>query len=100
MTDHILGRRVLRDAANAAHRQTTEQHKLVMRYPDIAARLCNPPLRFKTPSQWHGYVPPAYDREREDGTAPLNTSPFRAALMALLEEAAERADAEQRGRAA
>jgi len=100
MTDHVLGCQILRDAANAARRQTAEQHKLIMRYPDIRARLCHSPLRFKTPEQWHGYIPPAYDREREDGTTPLNTSPYRVALMALLEEAAERADAEQQGRAA
>jgi hypothetical protein len=100
MADHVLGRRVLRDAAVVAHKQTTEQHKLVMRYPDIAARLCDPPLRYASPNQWHGFIPPAYDRERVDGTTPLNTSPYRAALMAILEAAAERADAERQGRAA
>lgn len=33
--------------------------------------------------------------ERIDGVTPLNDSPRRTALLALLEEAAERADAER-----
>jgi hypothetical protein len=95
VTDHLFGRRILRDAATAARAQTTDQHRLIMRYPDIRDRLCQPPLSYDRPEQWHGYIPPAYDGEREDGTTPLNASPYRAALMALLEEAAERADAER-----
>jgi hypothetical protein len=95
MTDHLLGRQILRDAATVARMQTNEQHKLIMRYPDIRARLCDPPLRYARPDQWHGYIPPAYDGEREDGSVPLNRSPYRAALMAILEAAAERADGER-----
>lgn len=38
MTDHLLGRQILRDAATVARMQTTDQHKLIMRYPDIRAR--------------------------------------------------------------
>jgi hypothetical protein len=95
VTDHLLGRQILRDAATVARMQTNEQHKLIMRYPDIRARLCDPPLRYGRPDQWHGYIPPAYDPEHIDGVTPLNTSPRRTALLALLEEAAERADAER-----
>ena len=88
-------------AARAAAKQTDDQHKLITRYRDIAAKLCDPPLNYKRPDQWHGYIPPAYDAERADGVTPLNTSPVRAALMALLEEAAERAYGEMpAGRAA
>jgi hypothetical protein len=83
------------DAARHAARQSTEQHKLVNRYKDIAAKLCGPPLGYEKPEHWHGYIPPAYDPERIDGVTPLNDSPRRAALMALCEEAAERADVEQ-----
>lgn len=86
-------------AARQATKQTDDQHKLVMRYKDIAAKLCDPPLGYDKPDQWHGYIPPAYDPEGVDGVTPLNTSPQRVALMALLEEAAVRADAEM-GRAA
>jgi hypothetical protein len=87
------------DAARQAAKQSTEQHKLVNRYKDIAAKLCDPPLGYKSPGQWRGYIPPAYDPEHIDGVIPLNHSPRRTALMALLEEAAERADAEMRGAA-
>jgi hypothetical protein len=86
-------------AARAAAKQTDDQHKLIARYRDIAAKLCDPPLNCDRPEQWHGYIPPAYDGERENGTTPLNASPVRVQLMALLEEAAVRADAEM-GRAA
>lgn len=92
--------RAWRIAARQAAKQSDDQHKLINRYKDIAAKLCDPPLSYDKPEQWHGYIPPAYDGEREDGTTPLNHSPRRVALMALLEEAAERADAEQQGRAA
>lgn len=95
----VLKSRPCVEAARHAAKQTTEQHKLITRYPDIRARLCSPPLNYDRPEQWRGYIPPAYDPERVDGATPLNNSPRRVALMALLEEAAERADAEQQGRA-
>ena len=85
------------EAARAAAKQTADQHKLINRYRDIAAKLCEPPLSYARPDQWHGYIPPAYDAETEGGVTRLNTSPRRAALLALLEEAAERADAERGG---
>lgn len=95
MTDHLFGRQILRDAAKSARTQTDDQHKLIARYKDIAAKLCDPPLGYDKPEQWHGYIPPAYDPEHIDGVTPLNDSPRRTALLALLEEAAERADAER-----
>lgn len=81
-------------AAREAAKQTDDQHKLINRYRDIAAKLCNPPLDYDRPDQWHGYIPPAYCAEDVDGVTRLNDSPRRTALLALLEEAAERADAE------
>lgn len=90
----VLKSRPCIEAARAAARQTADQHKLITRYPDIRAKLCDPPLDYAKPEQWHGYIPPAYDAERVDGVVPLNDSPRRAAL---LEEAAERADAETGG---
>jgi hypothetical protein len=89
--------RAWRIAARTARQQSIEQVKMVMRYRDLAERLCQPPIGYAKPEQWNGYVPPAYDAERIDGVTPLNDSPRR---TALLEEAAERADAEQHGRAA
>lgn len=87
------GRTACMQAAAAARAQIAEQRRLILAYPDLAARLCAAPLGFKRPEQWTGYIPPAFDRERPDGTVPQNDSPVRAALMALLEQAAERWDA-------
>lgn len=93
----VLKSRPCVEAARAAARQTSDQHKLISRYPDIRARLCEPPLGYANPGQWHGYIPPAYCAEDVDGVTRLNDSPRRTALLALLEEAAERADAETGG---
>jgi hypothetical protein len=87
--------RAWRIAAKAAREQSNEQRKLVLRYPDIAARLCEAPLGYKRPEQWTGYIPPARDAESEMGAVPLNTSRYRTALMDILEAAAERADSER-----
>jgi hypothetical protein len=93
----VLKARPCVDAARDAAKRTDDQHKLITRYKDIAAKLCDPPLSYAKPEQWHGYIPPAYDAERIDGVISLNDSPRRTALLALLEEAAERADSETRG---
>lgn len=92
----ITETRAWRTAARDAARQSAEQRKLILAYPDIAARLCQPPLGYASPDQWTGYVPPAYDRENAMGVTPLNDSPRRAALMELLEAAAERHDRDHR----
>jgi hypothetical protein len=31
----------------------------VLSHPDLAARLCEPPLSYSKPQQWNGYLPPA-----------------------------------------
>lgn len=59
----------------------------ILRYPDLAARLCEPPLNYKTPSQWTGFIPPEVCEQR------LNLSPERGALVELAQEAYRR-DAE------
>lgn len=56
----------------------------VLRYPDLAARLCDPPLDYERPQQWNGYVPP-----ETYGNA-LNLCPRREALVQLIQEAARR----------
>lgn len=90
------GRTACMQAAAAAHAQLAEQRRLILAYPDLAAGLCREPIGFKRPEQWTGYIPPTFDRERPDGTVPQNDSPVRAALMALLEQAAERWDRGER----
>lgn len=85
-----------RTAAKAAREERQENRRLILAYPDIAAKLCDPPLDYTQPDRWTGHIPPRYDAERIDGVTPLNTSPRRAALLELLEAAAERYDADHR----
>lgn len=74
--------------------------ELVLRYPDIAAKLCAPPLRHSRPDVWNGSLPGPYLPEGADGRVRPNRSPVRAQLLAILHEAAERADAETKARPA
>jgi hypothetical protein len=59
-------------------------HDLVLSYPDLAAKLCEPPLSYTKPSHWNGFVPPdLFNGEH-------NNSPYREALAAIVAEAMER----------
>lgn len=71
--------------------------ELVFHYPDIAAKLCAPPLKHSRPDVWNGSLPGPYLPEGEDGRVRPNRSPVRAQLLAILNEAADRADTEARG---
>lgn len=62
-------------AANAARRD------LVLGQPEVAARLCDPPLGYAHPGQWSGFVPP------ELWGGARNDAPERAALLAIVEAA-------------
>ena len=92
--------RLIKQARIAAHAENKRRRALVLRHPDLAARLCEPPIRHTTPEHWTGYIAPAYDAETYGGGQPLNTSPVRAALVAILAEAEQRAGAERKGQAA
>jgi len=91
-------------AANQARRER------VLRHPDLARRLTEPPLGYSRPEQWNGYVPPAEIQDevpeglhssaldggfpnqhgkRSGGTRP-NMSPRRAALVDICAEALRR----------
>lgn len=91
-------------AANQARRER------VLRHPDLARRLTEPPLGYKFPEQWNGFVPPAelqdempeglhssaldggYPNQhgkRTGGTRP-NPSERRKALVAICAEALKR----------
>lgn len=56
----------------------------VLAHPDIAAKLCQPPLSATAPQFWSGYVPPAYHMGKP------NDSPVRKQLLAICNEVAER----------
>lgn len=80
-----------RAAIFAAAELTKEQRReLVLKYPDIAEKLRQPPYK-GTPHGWSGFIPSA---TYETGTGlALNPSPVRIQLLAIVMEAAERADA-------
>jgi hypothetical protein len=58
--------------------------ELVLSHPDLAAKLCQPPLNFTKPTNWNGFVAPdLFNGERND-------SPYRKALAAIVAEAMDR----------
>jgi hypothetical protein len=70
------------DAACQAERER------VLRHPDIAKRLCDPPLRYSRPEVWNGFVPPETWQGRH------NDAPQRAQLLEII-TAAVKADEEE-----
>lgn len=92
--------RLMKQARAEAHAENARRRALVLKHPDLAARLCEPPIRHTTPEHWTGYVPPAHDAPGVGGDLPLNTSPARAALAALVTEAEAREAARQTNRKA
>ena len=80
--------------AATARATAKELRSLVLSYPDLAARLTEPPIGYKRADQWTGYVPPAFDAD-VGGVVKPNRSPIRAALLEIVTEAAARADTRQ-----
>jgi hypothetical protein len=96
--------------ANAGSR-CAERRERVLRYPDLARRLTQPPIGYSRADQWNGYVPPAvvnsgsYEevlhsvsgRPNSKGRRAFgqagNDSPRRAALVAVAAEAWRREQA-------
>lgn len=100
-------RTLLAQAAAQEAENNRRNRDLVLRYPDIAVKLTAPPLRLSRPENWNGSLPGPYLPEEEDpdgrhgpGRVRPNRSPVRAQLLAILHEAAERADAETKARPA
>lgn len=92
--------RLIKQAQAAGRTENARRRALVLRHPDLAQKLTEPPLRHTTPEHWTGYIPPAYDAVALGGAQPINTSPARAALVALLAEAEARSATAQNGQAA
>lgn len=82
----------------AALAACAQNRALVLRYPDLAALLKQPPYSASSPEKWTGYIPGPLAAENNRGRVALNTSPVRAQLLELVTAAAERHDAEQRAR--
>lgn len=74
----------LRSLREGAAADCARRRALVLRHPDLAARLTEPPLTHTTPEAWTGHIPPA-----TFNGAPNNT-PARNALLALVTEAEHR----------
>lgn len=88
-------------------KESAQRRARVLSYPDLARRLTEPPLDFRRPEDWNGWIPPhaletdACDRCRADPgkggcrrrghTARINTSVRRAALVEISAEALRRA---------
>lgn len=87
--------RLLKQARAQGAAENARRRALVLKHPDLAAKLTEPPLRHTLPEHWTGYIPPAHDPETYGGGQPLNTSPARAALVALVAEAERRANGQQ-----
>ncbi len=68
-----------------AQRAAAHRRGLVLRYPDLAAKLTEPPIGFTRPEMWNGYIPPA-----TDCMGAMNTARCRPALLALVAEAERR----------
>lgn len=64
---------------------TRRNRELVLRHPDVAKRLTDPPLSYQRPDQWTGYIPGPEWRGQ------ANDSIRRAALIDIV-MAAEAAD--------
>lgn len=71
----------IRQQIYLADLEITECRRLILSNPDLAARLCQPPLDYARPDQWNGFVPPeTFNGER-------NNSPRHEALMSICAEA-------------
>lgn len=66
------------------------RRRRVLRHPDLAVRLTQPPLSYSSPDAWPGYVPPAGGYWGAGGAWVKNDSPFRAQLVAIASEAYKR----------
>lgn len=71
--------------AAEARQACRRRRGLVLAHPDLAARLCKQPIGYAQPEQWTGYIPP------ETWNGQHNNTPRRAALLALVEAAEQRA---------
>lgn len=70
-----------------AQRAAAYRRGLVLRHPDLAAKLTESPINHSAPEKWNGYMPPA-----TDCTGAMNTTRCRPALLALVAEAERRRD--------
>jgi hypothetical protein len=73
-----------------AQARCMERRNRVFRYPDLAAKLCEPPFSLPDPRFWSGYIPAAEHMEQP------NNSPIRHQLVAICNMVKAREDEEER----
>lgn len=74
---------------DAARERNQQRRERVLRHRDLAEQLGDA-LRLMRPSHWNGYVPPRLLPDSDNRPAQPNTSPTRAALVAVAAEALRR----------
>jgi hypothetical protein len=84
-------RRVWAHCLTVGHETAEHNRRLILAHPDLAQRLCEL-YGMDRPERWSGYVPPGIGHITEKGRALINRSPYRAALLELLEEARRRGE--------
>ena len=77
--------RFIKHHMTEARRAAAHRRGLVLRYPDLAAKLTEHPINHSAPEKWNGFIPPA-----TDCTGAMNTARCRPALLALVAEAEQR----------
>lgn len=76
--------RLVADHQQQLRAENRARRSAVLRHPDLAKRLTEPPMRYATPEIWNGQLPPAiWQGQRND-------SPNRAALADIVAEAERR----------
>lgn len=76
------------DPAIEALEKCRERRRRVLAHPDLAAKLCEPPLRLARPEVWTGYIPGP--RVPTLGGEKPNKSPIRRQLLDIVRAVAER----------
>lgn len=75
------------DVVAEARKRCRARRARVLAHPQIAAKLTQPPLRYRDPSFWTGYIPP---KIIEGPSGPIeNRSPERRALIEICNEVIE-----------
>lgn len=78
------------EALARGRRENDQRRTRVLKHPDLAALLCQPPLPWTSPEHWNGFVPPRFLPSDASGNVRPNDSPERAVLVEICTEAARR----------
>jgi len=85
-----------REAFDKARQENAERRARVLKHPDLAALLCQPPLPWSRPEHWNGFIPPRFLPPDSKGITHPNYSPERDALVEISAEAMRRESTTER----